>query len=104
MIDKSLGNILEVLGRAALQDGIIPADEDRIIPSVTWNLAQFQQVAEDAEDDRIVSSGEREILDFFFNTQIIRDSKIMSLRDGVITDDEALLLRIIKRIVESFDY
>ena len=103
MIDKSLGNILEVLRRAALRDGLITEDEDRIISSVTWNLAQFQQVAEEAEDDGIITSSEREKIDFF-SAQIIRDSKIISLRDGVITDDEAFLLKVIYRIVESFDY
>lgn len=103
MIDKSLGNILEILRRAALRDGIITEDEERILASVTWNLAQFQRVAEDAEADGIITTYEREKIDFFA-AQIIRDSEILARRDDKITEDEAFLLKVIHRIIETFEY
>lgn len=103
MIDKTLGNIIEQLRKQALKDGKITDDEDSIIASVTWNVAKFLEVVEKAEEDGVITPEEAEEMDFFL-AQIKRDSDILAKRDGVVTDDEAALLKIISRIVNSFSY
>ncbi|MHA2365997.1 MAG: hypothetical protein ACXAC7_18710 [Candidatus Hodarchaeales archaeon] len=103
MIDKSLGNILEVLRIAALHDGIITEEEDAIIASVTWNLAQFAEVVEKAEEDGVITQDEVEKIDFFM-AQIIRDPEILAHRDGKVTEDEAFLLTVIRKVIDKFEY
>ena len=101
MIDKTLGNLLELLRKQALQDGVITPDEDNIIASVTWNLAKLIEVVEKAEEDGIITSEESEEIDFFL-AQIKRDPEILAKKDGVVTKDEAELLKIISKIIENF--
>ena len=103
MIDKSLGNLLELLRKQALSDGVISEDEDSIIASATWNLARLMDVVEKAEDDGIITPEESEEIDFFL-AQIKRDPEILAKRDGVVTKDEAALLKIISRIVDNFSF
>lgn len=87
----------------ALKDGRITEDEDRIIAAATWNLAQFAKLAEEAEEDGVITDEEREQLDFFL-AQVKRDPEILAERDGVLTQDEIDLLFLIKRIVGNFKY
>ena len=103
MVDKSLGNLLELLRHQALADGHLTEEEDAIIASATWNLAKFIEVIEKAEDDGIITDEEFEEIDFFL-AQIKRDPEILAKRDGIVTDDEASLLKIISRVVENFHY
>ena len=101
MIDKSLGNLLELLRTQALKDGVISPDEDSIIASVTWNLAKFNAVVEKAESDGVITTEELEEIDFFL-AQIKRDPEILATKDGVVTKEEAALLNIISRIVSKY--
>ena len=103
MIDKTLGNLLELLRAQALKDGHITEEEDAIIASATWNLAKFNEIIEKAEEDGVITDDEFAEIDFFL-AQIKRDPEILARRDGVITEDEASLLRIISRVVEKFHY
>lgn len=103
MIDKTLGNLLELLRHQALKDGIITPDEDAIIASATWNLAKFNEIIEKAEEDGVITDEEFEEIDFFL-AQIKRDPEILAKRDGVVTEDEASLLKIISKVVENFHY
>ena len=103
MIDKTLGNLLELLRVQALKDGYISEEEDAIIASATWNLAKFIEIIEKAEEDGVITDEEFEEIDFFL-AQIKRDPEILAKRDGVVTEDEASLLKIISKVVESFHY
>lgn len=103
MIDKSLGNLLELLRRQALKDGVITDDEDSIIASATWNVAKLLDVVEKAEEDGVITPKESEEIDFFL-AQIKRDPEILANRDGIITNDEAALLKIISKIIGNFSY
>lgn len=103
MIDKSLGNLLEILRHQALKDGHISEDEDAIIASATWNLAKFNEIIEKAEEDGIITDEEFEEIDFFL-AQIKRDPEILAKRDGIVTEDEASLLKIISKVIENFHY
>ena len=55
MIDKTLGNLLELLRAQALKDGHITEEEDAIIASATWNLAKFNEIIEKAEEDGVIT-------------------------------------------------
>lgn len=103
MLDKSLGNLLELLREQALRDGFISEDEDRIIASATWNLAKFNEIIEKAEDDGTITEKELEEIDFFL-AQIKRDPEILAKKDGIVTPDEAALLKIIARVVNDFHF
>jgi hypothetical protein len=100
LIDKTLGNLLELLRKQALKDGVISPDEDRIIASVTWNMAKFAEVVEKAEEDGVITPKESEEIDFFL-AQIKRDPEILAKKDGIVTKDEAALLKIISRIINN---
>jgi hypothetical protein len=103
MIDKTLNNLLEQLRHQALADGYISEEEDAIIASATWNLAKFLEVIERAEEDGVITDEELEKIDFFL-AQIKRDPEILAKRDGVVTPDEASLLKIISKVIENFHY
>ena len=103
MIDKTLGNLLELLRLQALKDGRITEEEDAIIASATWNLAKFNEIIDKAEEDGVITDEEFEEIDFFL-AQIKRDPEILARRDGVVTEDEASLLKIISRVIDNFHY
>ena len=103
MIDKSLGNLLELLTIQASKDGKITEEEEAIIASATWNLAKFNEIIERAEEDGVITDEEFEEIDFFL-AQIKRDPEILAKRDGIVTDDEASLLKIISKVIENFHY
>ena len=100
--DTKIRELVAAVSRAALADGKITKEEAEILEAVQVNALVYDQAVDDAREDGIITSEEKDTITALKH-QILNDAwDIASVSEGV-SNDELLLLQALLAKLEDSD-
>ncbi len=85
----------------ALKDGVITADEDKVLLKAKERITDYQKFVDEALKDGVVTVREHSKL-LQLQDRLLRDIEKEINADNVITEDEKLLIDTIRKMIKEF--
>jgi hypothetical protein len=97
---EKLWKAYEKLLEIAKEDGIITDDEQKILETAKTAIENFDEYVDEALEDGFVTVSEHTKL-LKLQDRLLRDTESQALEDDHITEDEQLLIDLLKKTVRT---
>ena len=99
-IDQEIDKLMTELNKVAMIDNVISQDENAIITKIREELKNLENQLVQILESELEDNEFNDILIDFLDDCIVKVEKI-ALEDGIITDDEQQLIKVLKEFVSQ---
>lgn len=99
-INHNMTRLMKKIAEKAKSDGVITDDEYNILEKVSFDVNEYMQFLDKANEDNYIDDAEEAKL-IKLKKKIVYDAMEVASKDGMVTDEEHVLVKEIIRILSG---